>query len=717
MKFFQYILIMLSFCPLIQGQSIKILNNLDPLEERGDRSYTNGSFEEAAVFYERAFKKDTTNSALALKIAESYHHIDQFKTAENWFRTGLRNNENLTTQNMLDFAQVLMANQKYEEAEVWLKKYKSVEGSHLIAAKKLSSIANLHKHYKDSASVEITPLSINTEYAEFSPAYYGFGIVFLSDHHSNDITNVMGWSAEEYTTVFYTEELESGRMQAPSIFHSALDAEYHEGPLVFYNDNKIIFTRAGIPNKNSAESHLELYYAEYDSKKDDWINIRPLPFNDPNYSVGQPAISKDGKTLVFSSNMPIGYGGTDLYLSRLQDGEWSEPENLGEFINSSGDDMFPYFINNDELVFASDGHGGLGDLDLFRAPINAVTHDQIENLGYPFNSSYADFGFIADSVGRTGYFTSNRKNGGFDDDIYRFTAKWSRVQCRVITSAGEIIRNAKVKFIVSEVVRDIRFTDEAGMVDFLALPGEEIKLEVNKEGYVLQSDVIPSNELFAGMALTSTIILEKEPITRPERLDPDVELQELYNRRKAMVQVNGRVYEYREIGNSRFIVNADEKILLSNSPPDDGQTVEERAKQAVEEKGLDMQEMYSLKNIYFELDSNELTEQGKEELDKVVKIMTVDQKIAFSINSYADSRGSMKYNDELAFTRSQKIARYLIENDIPGSRLILDSYGEQGILNHCDDTTECDERFHAINRRSELELVMRKLYTNDEQPN
>ncbi|WP_421762639.1 OmpA family protein [Ekhidna sp.] len=715
MKFFQYILIILSFNQLIQGQSIKILNNLDPLEERGDRSYKNGSYEEAAIFYERAFKKDTSKLPLALKIAESYYHIDQYEFAEKWFRVGLKDNKDLTSQNMLDFAQVLMVNQKYEEAELWLKQYKSSEGSHLIASKKLSSIENIHKHFRDSASIEIEPLSINTKYAEFSPFYYGFGIVYLSDHHSNDVTNAMGWSAEEYTTVFYTEELESGRMKDPEVFHQGLNSEYHEGPLVFYDRNKIIFTRAGIPNKNNAESHLELYYAEYDSRKDQWINMKPLPFNDPNYSVGQPAISKDGKTLVFSSNMPIGYGGTDLYVSKFQDGEWSEPKNLGEFINSVGDDMFPFLINEKELIFSSDGHGGLGDLDLFRAPLNASSHDEVENLGYPFNSSYADFGFISDSLGRTGFFTSNRERGGFDDDIYRFTAKWSRVQCIVRAASGEILSNAKVNFIVGGMVRDSRFTDANGMTDFLALPGEEIKLQVIKEGYVSQNDVITSNELFAGMAMTSTITLEKEPIARPERVDPDVELQELYNRRKAMVQVNGRVYEYREVGNSRFIVNADEKILLSNTPADDGQSVEERAKQAVEEKGLDMQEMYSLKNIYFDLDSNELTEQGKEELDKVVKIMTVDQKIAFSINSYADSRGSMKYNDELAFKRSQKIARYLIENDVPGSRLILDSYGEQGILNHCEDATECEERFHAVNRRSELELVMRKLYTNEEQ--
>ncbi|MEQ8903881.1 OmpA family protein [Ekhidna sp.] len=717
MKLVHYISFIAVLSMMAHGQSIKILHNLDPLEQRGNRSYKNGAYEEAAIFYERAFKRDTSKLSVALKIAESYYHIDQYESAEKWFRIGLQDNEDRTSQNMLDFAQVLMANQKYEEAEQWLEQYKSSEGSHLIASKKLSSIENLHKHFKDSSSIEIEPLSINTQYAEFSPFYYDFGIVYLSDHHSNDVTNVMGWSAEEYTTVFYTEELESGRMRDPVVFHRGLNSEYHEGPLVFYDGNKIIFTRAGIPNKNNAESHLELYYAEYDSRKDQWVNMKPLPFNDPNYSVGQPAISKDGKTLVFSSNMPVGYGGTDLYVSKLRDGQWSEPENLGEFINSAGDDMFPYLINENELIFSSDGHGGLGDLDLFRAPLNASSHDEVKNLGYPFNSSYADFGFISDSLGRTGFFTSNRKNGGFDDDIYRFTAKWSRVQCIVNTVSGEVLSNSNVNFIVGGVVRDSRFTNEGGMTDFLALPGEEIKLEVSKEGYVSQSDVITSNELFAGMALTLNITLEKKPKIKEERVDPDEELQELYNRRKAMVQVNGRIYEYREVGNNRFIVNADERILLSDTPPDDGQTVEERAKQAVEEKGLDMQEMYTLRSIYFDLDSNDLSESGKTELDKVVKIMTVDQKIAFSINSYTDSRGSMKYNDELAFRRSQKIARYLIENDIPGSRLILDSYGEQGILNHCDDMTECDERFHAVNRRSELELVMRKLYTNDEQAN
>ncbi|MEQ6165820.1 OmpA family protein [Ekhidna sp. MALMAid0563] len=715
MKQVHYILLIIAICAGAHGQSFKILNSLDPLEERGDRSFKNGQYLEAAKLYERVFKKDTAQYHVAIKIAESYYHIDHFEDAEKWFRKGLSADSTEDSQAILDFAQVLMANEKYAEAEKWLLKYQSVEGSPLIAEKKLSSIQNMHRHYEDSSSVEINPLSINTTYAEFSPTYYGFGIVYLSDHHTNDVTNVMGWNEEEYISVFYTEELESGKMRDPVVFHSGLDSDYHEGPLVFYDGNKIIFTRAGVPAKNADESHLELYYAEYDRQKDQWVNMQPLPFNDPNYSVGQPAISKDGNTLVFTSNMPGGYGGADLYIAKKANGQWSEPKNMGEFINSKGDDMFPYLINENELIFSSDGHGGLGELDLFRTPIQASSHDEIENLGYPFNSSYADFGFISDSLGRSGYFTSNRINGGLDDDLFRFRVKWSRIQCIVAEKGLNVpLENVKIDMIVNGAVKDSRYTDGNGSVEFLAQPGEEILLKADKEGYLLGSDIIRSDELFAGMSLATNISLEKRVEKPVKKMNPDEELQALYNRRKAMVQINGRVYEYREVGNSRFIVNADEKIFLSNTPPDQDQSIEERAKLAVEEKGLKMEEMYSLKNIYFDLDTNELTEEGKAELDKVVRIMKVDQHIAFSINSYADSRGSMKYNDELAFKRSQKISRYLLEHDIPGSRLILDSYGEQGLLNDCDDETECEERFHAVNRRSELELVMRKLYTNEE---
>lgn len=698
-----------------KAQNIKLLNNLSSLSARADLLYERSEYAHAAVLYTKAYYKDTTRSDLAIKIGESYYRINEHQKSEYWFGKGTDQANRKDPETWMHYAQSLIVNQKYDEAKQWLEFYNKHVSEDMRAVKKLKSIDNLHVHLKDSSFVQISPLSINTEHVEFSPTYYNQGIVFLSNQHFSEINNVMNWNEEEYMNIYYTEEQEDGSMKNPVEFHSELNSNYHEGPLVFYDNNKIIFTRTGGKNKNTQESHLELYSAEYDIIKDNWINISPLPFNNDNYSVGHPAITKDGKKFVFSSNMPGGYGGTDLYVSYIVNGEWGQPENLGEIINSKGNEMFPYFPNADEIVFASNGHGGLGDLDLFRANISASSHEAIENLGYPYNSPNADFGYISDVSGATGYFSSNRANGGLDDDIYSFVVKWSKIEGTIVDKdTQQPLEEIKIEMIGSGKTKDIKYSDSTGVVGFITLPGEEVILEASGQGYLPSTTMMSMKKLDAGKILRFKIDMEKIPKPKTKKpKDSYTELMELYNKQKAMIQVGGRVFEYREIGNYQYLVNADEQILLSKEPPDIDKPIEERARKAVETKGLKIEESYFIKNIYFDLNSISISDEAKIELDKVVRIMKVDRKIAFEINSFTDSRGSLSYNDELAFKRAQIVARYLMANDVSGSRLILESYGEQGLLNDCDDFKACDELYHTVNRRAEFKLLMRKIYNSE----
>ena len=667
---------------------------------------------EASELYEKAYTKDTTRTDLALRVGESYYFINEHHLAEPWYELGINESDTIDPHVWMRYAQCLIVNKKYDQAKHWLQKYNSHIEEDQHALNKISTLDDIHFHFRDSASVEIHPLNINTEHIEFSPAYYGDGIVFLSDQHRQEINNVMDWNAEEFVDMYYTEEREDGSMKEPTEFHNTLKSKYHEGPLVFFDENKIMFTRTGVRNKHTKHSHLELYQAEYDHKKDKWINIEPLPFNSDDYSVGHPAITKSGDTLIFASNMPGGYGGTDLYISYNTNDQWSEPENLGPIINSKGNEVFPYFPNHDEIVFASNGHGGLGDLDLFRTNLADHSHETIENLGYPYNSPKADFGYISDEYGTNGYFTSNRINGGLDDDLFRFTVKWSKIEGLLVNKKNSPVKNIRVDMITNGQIKDTKYSDSLGIVELIVLPGEEVILEASAKGYFPATKLISIEQGDAGKLFQFT--LEMREIPKPKRKkkpkDSYTQLKELYNKKKAMIQVNGRIFEYREIGNYQFLVNADEKILLSKDPPDDELTIEQRAEKAVESKGMKMDGSYFIKNIYFDVNSVALSDSAKIELDKVVKIMTVDQNIAFEIISFTDSRGSMSYNDELAFKRSQNIARYLLEKDISGSRLILDSYGEQGLLNNCDDNQECDDLYHAVNRRAEFKLLMRKIH-------
>lgn len=696
----------------VSAQSIKLLNNLSSLRERADWHFQKSQYAQAANLYLNAYKKDTTQFDLAVNIAESHYRINEYKQAEEWYRKGVKS-DRIEPDIWMNYAQTLIINKKYEEAKVWLRLYNGHVSEDLRAVKKLATIDNIHAHFEDSSYVKISLLNINTKNVEFGPAYFKHGIVFLSDRHSSSINNAMEWNVEDYINIYYTEEREDGSMQSPTEFHSGLNSNFHEGPMVFFRDDQIIFTRTGVQNKKTKVSHLELYSASYHADRDDWIDVSPLPFNNENYSVGHPAITSDGNTLVFSSNKPGGFGGTDLYVSTRVDGQWTEAQNLGPIINSEGQEMFPYFVNSDEMVFASDGHGGLGDLDMFRINFSDSSNLTIENLGYPYNSSSADFGYVSNATGTSGYFTSNRLHGGLDDDIYKFVTKWSRVKGLVVDKEGNTpLEQIKVELIVDGEVKETKYSDSTGMVDFISFPKEDVILEARSDGFMPIARMLSLKGSDAGKTLHFELLMEKMPKPEKEEKPKDdyAKLMELYNKQKAMIQVNGSVFEYREIGNYQYLVNADEKILLSKDAPDTELPIEERAKNAVESNGMVMEESYFIKNIYFDLNSTKISDKAKIELDKVVRIMTVDQKIAFEIISYTDSRGRMSYNDELAFRRSQEVARYLLAHDITGSRLILENYGEQGLLNDCDDSRECDEIYHAVNRRSEFKLIMRKMY-------
>jgi hypothetical protein len=169
----------------------------------------------------------------------------------------------------------------------------------------------------------------------------------------------------------------------------------------------------GMDNKN-----LQLSFARFDDAK--WRITDMFPYNSNQYSISDPAITSDGTTLYFASDMPGGFGKKDIYRSTLVNGRWSKPENLGEHINTSQDETYPYLYKDNVLYFASNGHAGLGGLDLFKATITSSGFGDVENLGYPINSRADDFGIIIDPKQEHGFFTSNRNGEGINDDLFEF---------------------------------------------------------------------------------------------------------------------------------------------------------------------------------------------------------------------------------------------------------------------------------------------------------
>jgi hypothetical protein len=197
-------------------------------------------------------------------------------------------------------------------------------------------------------------------------------------------------------------------------FGKEVAAKYNTGPVTFFPDeNKMIITKNGDFDQRQG-SRLQLFIAE---KVDDrWQETTSLPFNSMNYSVSNPSLNKDGNILFFVSDMPGGFGKKDLYVSYYRNNTWSKPENLGDKINTSGDESSP-FVHNSTLYFSSNGHNGLGGLDIYKIDYRFLT-EEVTNMGYPINSSYDDFGIALNDEGAKGFISSNRLNGGFDANIY-----------------------------------------------------------------------------------------------------------------------------------------------------------------------------------------------------------------------------------------------------------------------------------------------------------
>ncbi len=385
-------------------------------ERKADRLYEAMAYQSAVDLYQEVLKKNSDKVRVHIKLAEAYLKLNDSENAEHHFRKYI-SKAKLSPPEKLRFAQILMGNQKLTEAEVWVLAYQQDIPRSRVADNLLYSIRNHGDYYLDSAHYRVESLSFNTNQVEFAPAYYDKGLVFASSReHGISIKKKYHWDRSKYLDLYKVEISDDG-ISKPTPFKD-LNSKLHEGPVTFFDhDQQAILTRNHYRTTNSKTGDgintLQLFHARR-SDKGTWDEIDPLPFNGPGFSTGHPSL--ENGVLYFASNKEGGYGGVDLYRVSYSDEEWGRPENLGPQINTEGDEQFP-FIHKGVLYFASNAHGGIGGLDIFKAEVHADgTVANIQNLGYPINSPMDDFGLITKN-GYQGYFSSHR---GGNDDIYSF---------------------------------------------------------------------------------------------------------------------------------------------------------------------------------------------------------------------------------------------------------------------------------------------------------
>ena len=414
------VLVVLFSCPALiaQKNEIKRAKKLERAQQLFDQFDYPGALR---LYEEIATEQD--DQFVDIQVATCYRNIGNLVLAEEWYRKAALGKLPLEVQ--YDFAEVLLSNGKTGEAQQQYKLYLQEAPGDTRVKNRLASIANFKDLHKNTDTYDIRPAEINSPYSDFGPVFYDEGIIFASAREEVPRGKRYSRTNSAYLDLFFSKYDENGRLGTPEKLTKSINSKYHEGPATLYEDGtKMIFTRNNFDPKTSEKTdktvRLQLFYSQKE-ENGSWGKPELIQLSDEKYSVGHPSVSKDGKTLYFSSNMPGGTGGTDLYMSRFEGSTWGTPKNLGETINTKGNEMFPFIHEDGSLYFASDGHGGLGGLDIYKATPGLASAPQ--NLGAPVNSSRDDFAFVMNSTGDFGYFSSNRTGGTGDDDLYQFTVR------------------------------------------------------------------------------------------------------------------------------------------------------------------------------------------------------------------------------------------------------------------------------------------------------
>src|SRR4030095_14711563 len=254
---------------------------------------------------------------------------------------------------------------------------------------------------------------------EFCPVFFNDGVVFTSSRDSGSKDRTHTWTGNPYLTLFFAQGTDAN-LRAPELFAKNQVTKFNDGPASFNDKGDVMYlTRNNSEVSNKTDNIVKLKIVETKFVDGAWTKPVDMPFVDKKYNSAHAWVTKDGNKMFFSSDMPGGYGGMDIYfIKKTEDGKWGSPVNVGKQINTKGKELFPDMGADTTLYFASDGLVGLGGLDMFTSKYADSTFSEPKNMGYPMNTHRDDFGLIVDATGERGYLSSNRRGGMGDDDIY-----------------------------------------------------------------------------------------------------------------------------------------------------------------------------------------------------------------------------------------------------------------------------------------------------------
>ncbi|TDY05502.1 WD40 repeat protein, partial [Meridianimaribacter flavus] len=486
---------------LLSGLSVTAQNKDT---KRADKHFNRFEFVEAAEEYAKLVEDGKGDSYVYGQLAESYYNVFNTEEAERWYAKALESSDN--PEMIFKYSQMLKANGKYEASNVQMARFAEMRPSddRAIAYKKNPDY--LPKILEKGKKFNIQNMGFNSKYSDFGGTLQDGKLYITSARNTSRRT--YGWNEEPFLDIYEMSKNADGTYLAAALVEDKVNTKYHEGVVSFSPDgNTMYFSRESFFEKmyekdsitKNRYSVLQLFKATKEGDK--WSNIEGFAINSENYSVKNPSVSADGKTLYFASNMPGGYGLFDIYKASINDdGTLGEAENLGQKVNTQGQEMFPYISSNGTLYFSSNGHLGLGNLDVFHTKEIDGKMAPVRNIGVPINSNADDFAFRLDEESGEGFVSSNREGGVGSDDIYAI--KKLQPLCDVLitgtvtdSKTGNPINAASVTMYDSKGNKVLsKVTDSDGTVEFIVECGEGSALEVSMDGYESKRVTVEGSE-------------------------------------------------------------------------------------------------------------------------------------------------------------------------------------------------------------------------------
>lgn len=597
-------------------------------------------------------------------------------------------------------------------------------------------------------------ININSEGIEYSPVFHRSGVVFSTDRSTKK-----SWLgrllSNNNSNLFFTGVDENNNICDAIPLPGKINTKRHEGSATFNeNGDLMIYTRNRKMPSADGQYELKLTSAVFQEGK--WVEQADLPFNKNNRNC-HPALSNDGKLLIFASNQPNGLGGMDLYASELIDGQWTTPYNLGQEVNTSGDEVFPFIDAEGTLYFASNGHPGIGGLDIYKSELNSSCgFENVIHFPEPFNSRWDDFSFITDQSLTNGFLSSNRPGGLGLDDIYawKITAPIEipvEIETELMTQFSILDENTGLALNETEItliqinpdLLQTGFLDEPITIvnqldeNVLSLLGKVIEPLQNPEpftGYPIIQDkrylIVanrpgkkPFQQIASAEQLTAS---ESYALVIPNEIPSDIAVVETEENLNLLPLIISEEKEEKEIVvgavallglEERLIRDSEpaatpiifeerptEEIFTSRSIPKDLLIEAPNPLEAVEIPAE--HKVIAFSPIYHDFNESNVNAEEEILIENIVWEMKNHPEYQLTIISYTDSRGSSEYNLSLSQKRSEAVMNKIIAEGISPIRLIAKGKGESFLINNCGENQPCSEEDHKLNRRTEFRIKL-----------